>query len=80
MKVKERLVGNSVAQEKTVWQEEIWQSIGAMIRSGLKAFIENLLKEEISQSIGATNCQRSEGRKGYCNGKYERSLLTRYGI
>jgi len=42
-----------------------------MIKSGLKEFIENLLAEEISHSIGSTNYQRSEGRKGYRNVKNE---------
>jgi len=80
MKIKERVIGDSVAQEKAVWQEDIWQGIGLLVKAGLKTFLENLLKEEIAQSIGANKYQRRESRKGYRNGKYERSLLTRYGM
>ncbi|GEM_PF-6858506 len=36
MKVKERVVGDSVAQEKAVWQEDIWQGISTLIKARLK--------------------------------------------
>ncbi len=80
MKVKERIVRGSIAQEKEVWQEDIWEGISMVIKAGLKRFLEELLKEEVAESIGASRYERRGTRRGYRNGKYERSLLTRYGM
>ena len=80
MKVKERVVKDNVAQEKAVWQEDIWEGISMLVKAGLKIFLEGILREDIVECVGAKKYERKESRKGYRNGNYLRSLLTRYGM
>ncbi len=80
MKVKEHVVKDSVAQEKAVWQEDIWEGISILVKAGLKIFLEGILREDIVECVGAKKYERKESRKGYRNGNYLRSLLTRYGM
>jgi transposase-like protein len=60
-------------------QEIIWEKIGKSVKEFIKSFIENLLEEELNNILGAKRYERNNKRKGYRNGHYERSLLTRYG-
>ncbi len=47
--------------------------------AGLKHFVESSLREAIARKIGALKYQRSDGRRGYRNGTYLRTIVTRYG-
>ena len=60
-------------------QEIIWKKIGKSVKNFIKTFIENLLEEELNNILGAKRYERNNKRKGYRNGHYARSLLTRYG-
>jgi putative transposase len=41
--------------------------------------LEDLLKEEINEALGALRYKRTEGRGGYRNGSYERQVVTAGG-
>lgn len=60
-------------------QEIIWKKIGKSVKNFIKSFIEDLLEEELNNILGAKRYERNNKRKGYRNGHYARSLLTRYG-
>jgi transposase-like protein len=61
-------------------QEIIWGKIVSGVKGFIKSFIENLLKEELTEKLGAYRYERCAGRKAYRNGHYLRNLLTRYGV
>jgi transposase-like protein len=42
--------------------------------------IENLLKDGLIASFGASRYERSTKRRAYQNGLYERSVLIRFGL
>jgi putative transposase len=62
---------------------EEWQETLINQPDFLKQILQNLmqltLKEEFTKFIGAENYERTDQRKGYRNGTYERSLKTRVG-
>ena len=80
MKVQEKVVGESIAKEEALWQEDIWLAVGNLVRKGLKVLLENLLKEDVTGALEAGKYRRTRGRKGYRNGKYLRDLLCKYGL
>jgi putative transposase len=47
--------------------------------AGLKHFVESSLRVAVAHKIGAWSYQRSDGRRGYRNGTYLRTLVTPYG-
>lgn len=47
--------------------------------AGLKHFVESSLRLAVAHKIGALSYQRSDGRRGYRNGSYVRTLVTPYG-
>lgn len=47
--------------------------------AGLKHFVESSLRVAVAYKIGALSYQRSDGRRGYRNGTYLRTLVTPYG-
>ncbi len=61
-------------------QEIIWSKIAFGVKSFIRSFIENLLKEELTEKLGASRYERCARRKAYRNGHYLRTLLTRYGV
>lgn len=46
---------------------------------GLKHFVESSLRDALSWRLGVGWYQRGEGRRGYRNGSYLRTLVTPYG-
>ena len=46
---------------------------------GLKHFVESSLRDALSWKLGVGWYQRGEGRRGYRNGSYLRTLVTPYG-
>lgn len=46
---------------------------------GLKHFVESSLRDALSWKLGMGWYQRGEGRRGYRNGSYLRTLVTPYG-
>lgn len=56
-----------------------WGRYAEFQAGGLKYFIESGLREAVCRKIGALSYQRSDGRRGYRNGTYLRTLVTRYG-
>ena len=47
--------------------------------SGLKHFVESSLRDALSWKLGIGWYQRGEGRRGYRNGSYRRTLVTCFG-
>jgi len=47
--------------------------------NGLKHFVESSLRDALSWKLGIGWYQRGEGRRGYRNGSYLRTLVTPYG-
>ena len=41
--------------------------------------LQEVLEQEMSDSLGATKSERTEGRQGYRSGSYPRQLVTRVG-
>ena len=60
-------------------QEIVWSKIASGVRGFIKTLIEDLLKEELSDKVGAERYERTKTRRAYRNGRYERDLLTRFG-
>ncbi len=50
-----------------------------ILRSLVKIIISELLEEEVQSHLQAQTYERTEGRRGYRNGKKERTLMTRVG-
>lgn len=61
-------------------EEGIWGDIGAETRMLARRILEESLEEELSMRLGAAPYSRKEGRCGYRNGGYSRSLSTRWGL
>lgn len=60
------------AQDYRSWIERV-------IRSAVKAVLEEILEAEMASHLGAAPGQRTEARAGYRNGSYTRGLRTRVG-
>ena len=60
-------------------QEIVWSKIALGVNGFIKRFIEDLLKEELSDKLGVQWCERTKRRRGYRNGHYRPDLLTRFG-
>jgi len=61
-------------------EEDWWGEINGEVLSLVKLILEGSLDEEILEEVKVNRYRRSEQRRGYRNGYYERSLCTRYGI
>lgn len=61
-------------------EEAIWGDIDAGMLRMAKALMEASLEEELMVLLGAARYRRTEQRKGYRNGFYERDLATQIGI
>ena len=61
-------------------EEKWWDEINGEVLSLLKLVLESSLDEEVLEEIRVNRYRRSDQRRGYRNGHYERSLCTRYGI
>jgi transposase-like protein len=57
----------------------LWTGIEDQLKQYLKSLIEQLLKAELDQYLGAQRYERAEERKDYRNGSYGRTLGTKHG-
>lgn len=60
------------------WQETLINQPN-FLKQVLQNFLQQSLNEEFKKFIGAENYERTDQRKGYRNGFYDRSLKTRVG-
>jgi len=70
---------------KDLWKEvkdedEWWGDISEHTLRMVKAILESSLEEELMEFLRAGRYQRTEVRKGWRNGSYEKSLYTRFGV
>jgi len=61
-------------------EEEWWEDISEHTLRMVKAILESSLEEELLEFLRASRYQRTEVRKGWRNGSYEKSLYTRFGV
>ncbi len=50
-----------------------------LIRKIVQEAVQQVLEAEMTESLGAGKSERTQGRRGYRSGYYERSLITRVG-
>jgi transposase-like protein len=55
------------------------QEMETRVREGMKALLEQILEEEMTEHLGAAPYQRSVQRQGQRNGEYTRELITGVG-
>ena len=70
---------------KDLWQEvkdedEWWEDINERTIHMVKVILESSLEEELLEFLRASRYQRTEVRKGWRNGCYEKSLYTQFGV
>ena len=61
-----------------LWQEAVEED-GDVLRRLVEHVLNEVLEAEITEFLGAEPDERTEGRRGYRNGHYERTLTTRVG-
>jgi putative transposase len=61
-------------------EEDWWGDFNERALSMLKVLMESSLEEELLEQLQAGKYRRTEVRKGYRNGYYERSLYSRFGV
>lgn len=57
----------------------VWGRYREFQSRGLKWFLESSLRDAVRRKIGVACYERSDGRRGYRNGSYLRTLVTPYG-
>jgi transposase-like protein len=57
-----------------------WGEINERVLGMVKLILESSLEEELLEFLQASRYARTEVRRGYRNGYYERSLFSRYGV
>ncbi len=70
---------------KDLWQEvkseeQWWGEINERVLGMVKLILERSLEEELLELLQASRYVRTEVRRGYRNGYYERSLFSQYGV
>src|SRR5258708_2140057 len=60
-------------------QEEFRQHLRRLAVSAVQVLIEQVMREELEQCIGASWGEITPNRRGYCNGHYTRDLVTPTG-
>jgi putative transposase len=65
---------------REVPRDRFWEDSGARMRALLTGLLEGALEEEMVTLLGASRYRRTEARRGYRNGFYERDLATQIGI
>jgi transposase-like protein len=68
------IVSSSSSQE--IVQQAFHQHLREEIRCAVKLVMEEILREELTQFLGAQWGEASSERKGYRNGSYTRDLAT----
>jgi putative transposase len=61
-------------------EEEWWGDINKRILGMVRTILESSLESELLEQLQASPYQRTEVRKGYRNGYYERDLYSQYGV
>jgi putative transposase len=61
-------------------EEEWWGDINERILGMVRTILESSLESELIEQLQASPYQRTEVRKGYRNGYYERDLFSQYGV
>jgi transposase-like protein len=61
-------------------EEEWWGEINERVLGMVKLVLERSLEEELIEYLQAARYIRTEARKGYRNGYYERNLFSQYGV
>ena len=61
-------------------EEEWWGEINERVQVMVKLILERSLEEELLEQLQASRYMRTEVRRGYRNGYYERSLFSQYGL
>ncbi len=74
----------SLSEAMSVWEEvrgesASWGQYRVFHNRSLKYFIEESLRDAADRRIGVGWYMRSDGRQGYRNGTYRRTLVTPYG-
>jgi len=70
---------------KELWQdvkedEDWWGDINERVLGMVKLILEGSLEEELMEELQASRYKRSDSRRGYRNGHYERDLFTMFGV
>lgn len=60
-------------------KRQIWNLIEAEVLSFIKTYLQTLFDQAVKERIGADKYERTENRKDYRNGRYTRSLTTKFG-
>lgn len=61
-------------------EDEWWGDINERILGMVRTILESSLESELLEQLQASSYQRTEVRKGYRNGYYERDLFSQYGV
>jgi putative transposase len=61
-------------------EDDWWEEFNDTTLALVKLLLEASLEEEIIQELQAAKYKRTPGRRGYRNGRYERSLYTKFGV
>ena len=61
-------------------EEEVWSVVRAREQLALKHLLQGALEEELVEQLAASRYRRTEVRRGYRNGCYERDLVTQLGV
>jgi len=61
-------------------EEQWWGEINERVLGMVKLILERSLEEELLEFLQASRYVRTEARRGYRNGYYERSLYSQYGV
>ena len=61
-------------------EEEWWGDINERVMGMVRTILESSLEGELLEQLQASPYQRTEVRRGYRNGHYERDLYSQYGL
>jgi putative transposase len=61
-------------------EQEWWGDINERILGMVRTILESSLESELLEQLQASPYQRTEVRRGYRNGYYERDLYSQYGV
>jgi len=61
-------------------EEDVLEEINRRCLEAVKLILEDSLDRELMEELQASRYQRSRTRTGYRNGRYERSLYSRFGV
>jgi putative transposase len=68
-----------LADHKMPDEQEFRQRLRTLAVSAMRVLIEEVMREELEQCLGAAWGECTPERKGYRNGSYTRDLVTKTG-